>query len=217
MPSASCRKRTSALSPISRAVARAAVIRGKSFSRLVLFRGPPPHLPTVGEEDAPAAGRLPAHILFLSDEGSRSPCLPTWLPPPAPPRWSTAATRWRQENSFSPLQHSRHRPDRAVRGRPGNPGPPGSQPQRKACRAGRALRQQIQLCRHDSAGPWTTTTRAGVPPSRGLKIATGRLRRQIAQQRPKSWPDWRTASAIPPRISAARSSGPAPCFARTAA
>jgi len=41
--------------------------------RLVLFRGPPPHLPMVREEDPPAAGRLPAHHPVPRRRGAADP------------------------------------------------------------------------------------------------------------------------------------------------
>jgi transposase len=125
-------------------------------------------------------------ILFLSDEGQQIPVLTNLAPT------SRAAKvvhclrlRWRQENSFKFLsQH--YAIDQIVQygADPETPDRLVPNPKRKALQEqARALRQQIQALQARLGRALDDNDESRCPTVRGLKIAHGRLRRQIAQQR----------------------------------
>src|SRR6516162_1287232 len=91
-------------------------------ARLVLFRGPPPYLPPVREEDPPAAGRFPAHHSVPRRRGAADPrahhsgsCLSSRQDRSLPALALAAG-----EQLQVPLPALCYRPDRAVRSGPGN-------------------------------------------------------------------------------------------------
>ena len=166
--------------------ARRAVLGEAVPPRLVLLRGREARLPSLREEDPCRWRRLIRTVLFQGDDGHQIPVLTNLEPS------SKAAKvvhclrlRWRQENDFKYLREhyavdqiiqygaDEETQDRLV-----------PNPRRKAVKEEvRALTLQVQTLEAELGRAFNDNDESHRPTARGIKIAHGRLRREIAQKR----------------------------------